>query len=67
MKNYTNVRLITDKYKNEGANKGDTGSIIEVYLNIKNPNQYLVELYDPKNGVTKTIIVVTEEDIEKVL
>jgi hypothetical protein len=64
LENYTKIRMITDKYKNKGANKGDTGAIIEVYINNNCPNNYMVELFDPKTGVTKTIINVVEGDIE---
>ena len=64
MKNYSKIRLTTDKYKEKGANKGDTGSIVEVFLNNNLPNQYLVELYDFKTGVTNNIIVVSENEME---
>jgi len=60
MQIYSDVRLITDKYKDKGAEKGDTGAIVEILA----PNQYLLELFDFKTGITKTIIVVKEEDIE---
>jgi hypothetical protein len=64
MENYTRVKLITDKYKQKGAEKGDTGAIIEILPPNKESNQYLLELFDFKTGITKTIIVVKEEDIE---
>jgi hypothetical protein len=62
MKNYTDVELITDKYKAKGANKGDKGSIIEILAK----DQYLLELYDFDTGITKTMIVVREEDIKAI-
>jgi hypothetical protein len=64
MEIYKDVRLITDKYSVEGVHIGDTGTIIEVYLNTKSPNNYMVEIYDPKTGIDKAIIVVKEGDIE---
>jgi hypothetical protein len=66
LKNYTRVRLITDKYKDKGAAKGDKGAVIEVFENTNINNQYLLEIFDYINGVTKTIIVVSEDDIEQI-
>jgi hypothetical protein len=67
LKNYTDVRLMTDKFKVNGANNGDTGTIIEVWLNKKVPNNYLVEIYEPRTGINKAIIVVEENDIEPIV
>ena len=56
--NYTRVRLITDKYRSEGAEFGDIGYIIEVYH-----DAYEVEFSD-KSGATYAQIVARDGDLE---
>jgi RHS repeat-associated protein len=56
---YTQVRLVTNKYWNEGANHGMIGYIIEIHAE----GVYEVEFSDSE-GVTLAQIVVKEEDIE---
>lgn len=54
---YSRVRLITDKYLEEGAKQGDTDYIIEQYA-----ERYEVEFSD-SHGITIALIVVDPEDI----
>jgi hypothetical protein len=55
--NYSRVRLLTDKYQEDGAKFGDLGYIIEVY-----DGAYEVEFSD-KNGITIATIVVSSKEI----
>ena len=60
MKNYSKVRLITDKYIKEGAKYGDVGYIIECYPE----NKYEVEFADPNTGINYAMIVASEDEFE---
>lgn len=60
MKQYSRVRLLTDKYIKQGAKLNDIGNIIEVY----DSGKYEVEFSDPKTGIDYAIVVVSEEDLE---
>lgn len=60
MKQYSRIRLLTDKFREEGVSLGDIGYIIEVYPD----GNYEVEFSDSSTGVTITQIVVKESDIE---
>ncbi len=59
LKNYSRVRLQTEKYKSLGAYLFDVGYIIEVYPD----GDYEVEFSDT-NGLTTAQIVVREEDLQ---
>lgn len=61
IKNYSPVQLLTDKYRAEGASKGDVGSVIEVYDN----GDYEVEFAD-ENGIDFAQIVAREEELQVV-
>lgn len=56
---YTRVRLVTDKYRDEGADCGMIGYIIEIHAD----GVYEVE-FSGNNGITLAQIVTKEEDIE---
>ncbi len=58
LKNYTRVRLLTDRFCQEGASAGDIGYVIEVYPG----PEYEVEI-SGKGGVTVAQIVVAEEEL----
>ena len=60
MQEYSRVKLITDKYQNEGIAKGSIGYIIEVYPGQK----YEIEFSNYDTGETIAMIVVDENDIE---
>ncbi len=59
MKLYEKVRLLSDRYQNEGAKKDDTGYVIEIY----DDGNCEVEFAD-HNGVTFAQIVVNPDEIE---
>ena len=59
MKQFQKVRLITDKYINDGIKKGDEGFILEVY----DENNFEVEFSD-SNGITIVLCSFKKEDIE---
>ena len=61
LKPYQKVRLITDKYINDGIRKGDIGVILEDY----DGNHFEVEFSD-KNGTTIALFAFPKEDIELV-
>jgi hypothetical protein len=56
---YSRVRLITDRYKDEGASKGDIGYIIEIY-----ENRYFEVEFSGADGIDYAQVVVEEEEIE---
>jgi hypothetical protein len=58
--NYSRVRLVTDKYENEGVSTGAIGVIIEIH---GNGQAYELEFSDP-DGITIAQIVAKQEDIE---
>lgn len=60
LKNYTRIRLLTDRYKNEGVGFGDIGYIIEVY-----DNEYEVE-FSNDQGITIAQVVVKYWEVESV-
>lgn len=60
MEQYSRIRLLTDKYKEEGVSLGDFGYIIEVY----GDGNYEVEFSDSKTGITIAQIVASNEDME---
>lgn len=57
---YCRVRLITDRFADEGARKGLIGYIIELYPD----GNYEVEFSEPTSGVTSNQLVVSQDDIE---
>ncbi len=59
---YCRVKLVTDKYINEGVRIGAIGYIIEVYG--KESFEYEIEFSNSGTGETIAQVVVTEEDIE---
>jgi hypothetical protein len=63
---FDKVKLVTDKYATEGALKGDVGDIVEIY-HVKNlPVGYHVAFTNPETGKDYALIIVLEEDVEKV-
>ncbi|MBW4839821.1 MAG: DUF4926 domain-containing protein [Paenibacillaceae bacterium] len=60
MELYKKVRLLTDTYSNQGAQKFDVGYIIEFYPGGK----YEIEFSDPETGITYAQIVARQEDFE---
>lgn len=60
MKLFSRVKLCTNKFKNDGVNKGDIGYIIEAY----DDDNYEVEFSNCKTGETIAQIVVTKKDIK---
>jgi hypothetical protein len=64
MKIFDEVKLITDKYRDKGASKGDIGTIVEIYPREDIPTGYHVAFTDKKTGDDYALIIVHEEDIE---
>ncbi len=64
MELYNRIRLTTDKYRDKNGQKGDTGYIIEIYLDKANTKHYEVEFSDPQTGIDYAQFVVDEGDIE---
>lgn len=60
MKEYNRVKLLTDKFKDEGVVKGNLGYIIEIY----DDGNYEVEFSDSRSGITIAQIVVNPDEIE---
>ncbi len=60
MKQYSKIKLLTNKYKDIGVSIGDLGYIIEVY----DDGYYEVEFSDGKTGITIAQIELKEEEIE---
>jgi len=61
MKPYQKVRLMTDKYVDEGIKAGDIGVILEDY----DGNNFEVEFSD-NNGITIALFAFTKEELELV-
>jgi hypothetical protein len=59
MREYTRVRLLSNKYIQEGARQGMLGYVIEVYKD----GNYEVEFSDPDTGLSLAQIVVAPEDV----
>jgi len=59
MKNYSRIRLTTNRYKYENLPRGSVGYIIETY----DDKEYEVEFSD-KDGITIAQIVLKESEIE---
>ena len=59
MKAFQKVRLLTDRYVNEGIKKGDIGVILEDY----DGNNFEVEFFD-SNGFTIALFSFPKEEIE---
>jgi hypothetical protein len=57
-KKYTRVRLLSDRFRQDGARAGDIGYIIEVYPG----SEYEVE-FSGEGGVTAAQIVVKGEEL----
>ena len=58
LKNYTRVRLLTDRFRPVGASAGDIGYVIEVYPG----PEYEVEI-SGKGGVTVAQLVAAEKEL----
>jgi len=58
LKNYSRVRLLTDRYREEGVAAGAIGYVIEVYPG----GNYEVEFSD-ENGITIAQIVAREDEL----
>ncbi|HZO12829.1 MAG TPA: DUF4926 domain-containing protein [Polyangiaceae bacterium] len=56
---YSRVRLVTDRFENEGARTGMHGYVIEDYED----GNYEVEFSDPATGATLAQLVLREEDV----
>lgn len=63
MKLFDEVKLVTDKYKNLGASKGDIGIIIEIYDKKDIPRGYEIAFTDPTTGIDYARFAVHEEDV----
>lgn len=61
MKPYQKVRLLTNKYIDEGIKNGDIGVILENY----DDNNFEVEFFD-KNGITIALFAFPKEELELV-
>ncbi len=59
MKQFQKVRLMTDKYVNEGIKRGDIGIILEVY----NENNFEVDFSD-SNGITILLYSFSKDELE---
>jgi hypothetical protein len=59
LKNYSQVRIITDRFEHEGVKKGTIGFVIEIYED----GEYEVEISDSK-GITLAQITTQECEIE---
>ena len=64
MKLFDKVKLTTDKYKEEGASKGEIGYIVEIYDRENLPTGYDVQFDTLKTVPGYPVIIVHEEDIE---
>jgi hypothetical protein len=56
---YSRVKLVTDKYEDEGGHWGMIGYIIEVY----GDGHYEVEFSDASTGTTLAQLVVNQKDL----
>ena len=61
LKQFQVVKLLNDKYWDQGVSKGDVGTILENYIN----GYYLVEFSDG-NGITKLLDSFPEDELELV-
>jgi hypothetical protein len=61
MKQYQTVRLLTDKYMDEGIRRGDIGVILEDYQD----GHFEVEFSDV-NGITKALFAFPKDELEPV-
>lgn len=59
MKQFQSVRLLTNKYIDQGIREGDIGVILEDYVQ----GYYLVEFFD-KDGITIVLDSFPQEEIE---
>lgn len=59
MKQFQKVRLMTDKYVDEGVKKGDIGVILEVY----DENNFEVDFSD-RNGITILLYSFSKDELE---
>lgn len=59
LKNYTQIRLVTNDYENEGVSKGNVGYIVETYED----GDYEVEFSDP-GGRTIALLALRESELE---
>ena len=59
MKQFQKVRLMTDKYVDEGVKKGDIGVILEVY----DENNFEVDFSD-RNGITILLYSFSKDEFE---
>lgn len=57
---YSRVRLTTDRFESEGARRGMTGYVIEVYAE---GDAYEVEFSVHETGITLAQVVVREGDV----
>jgi hypothetical protein len=58
-KNYSRVRLVSDRFQEENARRGDIGYIIE----IRSPTDYEVE-FSEADGTTRALIVAKPDELE---
>ncbi len=56
------VRLLTDRYRDKGVPAGTLGTILEVY----DDGAYEVEFSDPADGTTIALLSLAEEEVEAV-
>ena len=59
MKQFQKVRLMIDKYVDEGVKKGDIGVILEVY----DENNFEVDFSD-RNGITILLYSFSKDELE---
>jgi hypothetical protein len=58
---YDRVRLITDRFRGDGAPLGSVGYIIEAYPD----GSFEVEVSDPSSGVTRALVVAKPDEVEQ--
>lgn len=58
IKNYSRVKLLTDRFEDEGLNYGDIGYVIEIYAD----QWYEVE-FSNEQGITIAQIVAQEDEM----
>jgi hypothetical protein len=64
LEQYKNVKLVTDKYIEQGAHIGDIGTIIDIY-DRECTTVYDIEIHHPLKEKYSTLLVL-REDIEPV-
>jgi len=62
LKEFSKIKLITDRHANTGALRGMIGCIIEVW----GDGNYEAEFFNQTTGIDYAQIVVSEEDVELV-